>query len=261
MVVATAPILQKHRLAPRIFAYLLHCPEVAALAVAGQFLHVKAPGFLLRRPISISHINRQAGTLTLVVEVRGPGTTALSQLEEGQTMDFLGPCGHGFELLLSPAKAVIVGGGIGTPPLLELGAHYGGRADVFLGFRTAEMAILAENFAALGCRVQIATDDGSRGHHGMVTDLLAQHLNINLPDVIYGCGPKPMLAAVAQLAARHGVRCQVSLEERMACGIGACLGCAFRMTQKDQNGAPIYHHVCKRGPVFEACDVDLTFDL
>ncbi len=256
MVAMTAPILHKRRLAQGIFEYLLHCPEAAAQAAAGQFLHLKTLGFSLRRPISICRIDREAGSLTLVLEVRGPGTEALARLGEGDLMDFIGPVGHGFELLPPTASAVVVGGGIGTPPLLELGAHYGANAHAFLGFRTAGAVILADDFKALGCRVGVATDDGSSGHHGLVTHLLAGHLQTARPDIIYTCGPRPMIAAVAALAREHGVRCQVSLEERMACGVGACLGCACRTTGED--GSVVYRHVCKDGPVFEAGDVDLA---
>ncbi len=255
MLAFTAPIVHKRCLTPGIFEYVLHCPEAATQAAAGQFVHLKAPGFLLRRPISICRIDRQAGTLTLVLEARGAGTQALTQLGEGDILDFLGPAGKGFELLPPPAAAVIVGGGIGVPPLLELGAHYGQHAHVFLGFRTAGAAILAGEFAALGCRVQLATDDGSSGHHGLVTQPLGQYLQTAQPDILYTCGPRPMIAAVAALAAGHGVRCQVSLEEHMACGVGACLGCACRMAKDDGGGNPVYHHVCKDGPVFEAHQV------
>lgn len=131
-------------------------------------------------------------------------------------MDIMGPLGNGFALLEPDARAIVVGGGIGTPPMLETAKHYAENCTAILGFRDAAHVILDEDFDACGCDVRLATDDGSRGHHGFVTDLLRQRLTEESADIIYACGPKGMLKAVADLAAEFGVRCQVSLEERMA---------------------------------------------
>ena len=144
----------------------------------------------------------------------------------------------------------MVGGGIGVPPMLQTAKHYGSNATAILGFRDKDKIVLTEDFERSGIRVMLATDDGSAGHHGLVTDLLKVRLEEEKPDIVYACGPKVMLKIVAKMCAEYNVRCQVSLEERMACGVGACLGCATPIRRDD--GSVTYLHVCKDGPVFEA---------
>ena len=233
-----------------MFYYTIECPEIAALSKAGQFVHIRVPGFTLRRPISICEVDKQAGTLRILFDVRGEGTRVLAQTKEGDLLDVMGPLGNGFELLEPNQKAVVVGGGIGVPPMLETAKSYGKNATAILGFRDKDKIVLTEDFEAQHNRVMLATDDGSAGHHGLVTDLLRKRFEEGLPDIVYACGPKIMLKFVAQMCAEHGVRCQVSLEERMACGVGACLGCATPIRRDD--GSVTYLHVCKDGPVFDA---------
>ena len=247
------PVLKRTACAKNTFDYTVLCPEIAAQAEAGQFVHIRCAGFSLRRPISICGVDREKGTLRIVFEVRGEGTSALSQIPEGGMMDLLGPLGHGFALLAPEKKAVVVGGGIGVPPLLETIRQYGENGTAFLGFRSAGAVILEDDFRAAGAATHIATDDGSYGHKGFVTELLARHLEAETPDILYTCGPAPMIKLVAGLAKQHGVRCQVSLEERMGCGVGACLVCACKTKKAD--GGETYSHVCKDGPVFEAEEV------
>lgn len=247
------PIVAKAAIARDTFDYTVHCPELAALSHAGQFVHIRVPGHTLRRPISICEVDRDRGTLRLVFETKGSGTEALSQLAVGGLMDVMGPLGNGFTLLEPTANAIVVGGGIGTPPMLETAKHYAENATAILGFRDAAHVILDEEFDACGCDVRLATDDGSRGHKGFVTDLLRTRLQEGGADILYACGPKPMLKAVAAVAKEFGVRCQVSMEERMGCGVGACLVCACEIARK--NGDTTYKHVCKDGPVFEAEEV------
>lgn len=250
MIQEKAAILGRRQLSPGVFKYLLSSPGIARAAQAGQFVQVSAPGFFLRRPISICRIDPKAGTLVLVMEVRGQGTAAIAQLGSEDSLDLIGPLGHGFDLKPAGAKALLVGGGIGLPPLCQPAAHHGKNATVVAGFRNAGAVILADELAAVGAAFAFSTDDGSAGHHGLVTDLVAQQLQSGKIDVIYACGPMPMLKAVAALAKEKGVECQVSLEERMACGMGACLGCACALY--DENGEQHYGHVCKDGPVFPA---------
>ena len=247
------PILSRNAIARDMFDYVVHCPELAALAQAGQFVHIRVPGHTLRRPISICEVDKTAGTIRLVFEVRGSGTEALANLAAGGMMDVMGPLGNGFDLLSPDSAAIVVGGGIGTPPMLETAKHYAENCTAILGFRDAAHVILDDDFDACGCDVRLATDDGSTGHKGFVTDLLKARLEESGADIIYACGPKPMLKAVADIAAQFGVRCQVSLEERMGCGVGACLVCACKIAR--ENGDPTYKHVCKDGPVFEAKEV------
>ena len=253
MTIQNAPVLSRKELAPGIFDYLVSCPELAAQAVPGQFVHIRVPGRTLRRPISICSIDTAAGTLRLVMEVRGEGTAILSQVDEGDTLDLLGPLGNGFSLPDPSAKVIVVGGGIGVPPLLGVAQRFGANADACLGFRTAGAMILGEDFSAAGIRVRVATDDGSIGHHGLVTALVKERLEEGPAHLICACGPGPMLRAVAALAKEYAVPCQVSLEERMACGVGACLGCAVQVASAD--GSVVYKHVCKDGPVFPAGEV------
>lgn len=244
------PIIRKTASAKGIFDITVLCPEVAALAQAGQFAQLLAPGFFLRRPISICQIDKAAGTVRMVFEVRGKGTEELSRLNVGDNLDLIAPLGHGFTKI--EGKAVCIGGGIGVPPMLGIASEYGSDATVITGFRSAAAVILQDDFRAAGCSTVLCTDDGSAGIHGFVTEALKQHLLSNITDIIYACGPTPMLKAVAAMAKEKGIRCEVSLEQRMACGVGACLGCACRIIQ---DGKEVFKHVCKDGPVFNAEEV------
>ena len=230
--------------------FTIECPEIAALSKAGQFVHIRVPGFTLRRPISICEVDKQAGTIRILFDIRGEGTKVLANTKEGDLLDVMGPLGNGFELLDPSKKAVVVGGGIGVPPMLETAKSYGENATAILGFRSEDKIVLTDDFTAQKNRVMLCTDDGSAGHHGLVTDLMKVRMEEEKPDIVYACGPKIMLKFVAKMCEEYGVRCQVSLEERMACGIGACLGCATPI--KADDGSITYLHVCKNGPVFEA---------
>ncbi len=245
------PVRSMTQLNMTMWSMVIDCPAVAAKAKEGQFVHLLPDGnYTLRRPISICGIDKEAGTLRLVFEVRGEGTKTLSQLKAGDTVDLLGPLGHGFTLLDNSAAVVMIGGGIGTPPMLPLAQHYGKNGTVICGFRNQGAAILQNDFIAAGTETILCTDDGSAGHHGLVTEPLAKLLQEKKVDIIYACGPMPMLRAVAALAKENGVRCEVSLEERMGCGVGACLVCACNLYLED--GSIHAGHVCKDGPVFDA---------
>lgn len=243
---SACPIVKKTEIAPGIFDYLLSCPEIASAAQPGQFAHISAPGFSLRRPISICEIFPADGLIRIVFEVRGAGTAVLAQLAENDRMDLLAPLGNGFPEAPTEEKIILVGGGIGVPPLLGVASRYGKNASVIIGFRTAGAVILAGDFARYGCDVTITTDDGSLGYHGLVTGPLEKRLE-SPADKVFACGPTPMLRGVVSLAQRHNVPSFVSLEERMGCGVGACLVCACRTVR---DGREIFTHVCKDGPVF-----------
>ena len=244
------PIVSKSASAKGIFDITVLCPEAAELAAPGQFAQLLAPGFFLRRPISICGIDKDAGTIRMVFEVRGEGTEAISRLNTGDNIDMIAPLGHGFTKV--EGKAVCVGGGIGVPPMLGIASLYGGDAEVITGFRNAAAVILQEDFRAAGCETVLCTDDGSAGIHGFVTAALEDHLQSKKADIIYACGPTPMLRAVAGIAGKYGVRCEVSLEQRMACGVGACLVCVCKTVK---NGEEFNSHVCKDGPVFNSEEV------
>ena len=168
--------------------------------------------------------------------------------------DRLGPLGNGFSLPESGEGIILIGGGIGTPPLLSVAQTLPGQTEAILGFRNADACILARDFALACANVQIATDDGSLGFHGLVTDLLRERIAVKEKPCtgILACGPTPMLKAIAALAQEHQIPCQVSLEERMGCGVGACLVCACKTKEADGEH---YRHVCKDGPVFDAREV------
>lgn len=230
--------------------YTIHCPEIASQAKAGQFVHIRVPGFTLRRPISICEVDREKGDLRILFDIRGEGTKELAKRTVGDDIDIMGPLGNGFDLLDRDKKAVVVGGGIGVPPMLETAKHYGANATAILGFRNKALVVLKEDFEQNGCQVMLCTDDGSAGHRGLVTDELKERIAQGQVDIVYACGPKVMLKFVAKMCQEHNIRCQVSLEERMGCGVGACLVCACKT--KKENGEETYSHVCKNGPVFEA---------
>lgn len=247
------PIISKNIIAANTCDLTILCPDIAAAAQCGQFMNIKAEGFMLRRPISICGIDREKGTLRIIFEIRGKGTKALSALSEGELIDIVAPLGgRGFTLLDKSAKAVIIGGGIGNPPMLPIAEHYGKNAAVISGFRSASAVILQKDFARTGARVILCTDDGTAGRKGFVTDALSEIICNETPDIIYACGPAVMLKRIAAQAAEAGIRCEVSLEERMGCGVGGCLVCACRTIR---NGEEYYAHVCKDGPVFPAEEV------
>ena len=239
-------IVRADELVPdNIYDFEILYPEFAQAAKPGQFAHILLPGRTLRRPISICDTNPEKGTIRLVFQIRGSGTAQMADYQKEQWLDVLAPLGNGFKLENPNKKAVFVGGGIGVPPLLAASKFYGKNATVALGFRNKNAVILEDDFKASGADVRIATDDGSYGYHGLVIDLIKDEK----PDIIYACGPTPMLKAVAKFAEENGIECQISLEERMACGIGACLGCAVKL--KDEDGNEYNGHVCKDGPVFD----------
>ena len=246
--VETAEVLSLDFISENICDMRLYAPEITAEAKAGQFVEVYPDNGvnLLSRPISICEINKDKGSLRLVFQIVGKGTKLFSKLKKGDRIRLLGPCGNGYTLC--EGRNILVGGGIGVPPLLETCKELKGDKVVVLGFRSG--SFLAEEFEKLGAKVYITTDDGSKGFKGNVVDLLRSE-NIT-GDMIYSCGPKVMLKFLSMYAEEKGIKCQVSMEERMACGIGACVGCVVKI--KDKEGWT-YKKVCKDGPVFDSREV------
>ena len=250
-------ILEKTEIATGIFSYLIHCPEPTAAAKAGQFVHIQAEGCTLRRPISICEIDKDKGTLRIVFEVRGTGTEKLSQLSVGDKMNMIAPLGNGFTINDIPADktVIIVGGGIGVPPMLQAAKSFGcNRVKAITGFRSKDRVILEDDFKRIGADISVCTDDGSYGEKGLVTFPLIEELEKGGAAMIYACGPTPMLKAVVNTAKLYNVLCEVSLEQRMACGVGACVGCAVNISR---SGRDFVLRVCKDGPVFKAEEVVL----
>lgn len=243
-------VLENKELCLDIYEMLIHCPGIAREAKPGQFLHVRVSDSmdpLLRRPISISRIDENAGTVSIVYQVIGSGTTKMSELPEGSRIDAIGPMGNGFELFPGK-KCAVIGGGMGVAPLLELAARIPG-CDAYLGFRCSTFK--TEEYRRLCSGVFVATEDGSCGSKGYVTDLVK---DINRYDIVYTCGPRAMLKKVKELCEGNSVKCYVSIEERMGCGIGACLVCACKVKEGDNWH---YKKACTDGPVFEAGEVEL----
>ena len=219
----------------------------------GQFVHVKCgDALLLRRPISVCSCQEDDpdDLVAIVFEVRGEGTDWLARREVGDTLDVMGLLGNGFDVKPG-GRCLLVGGGIGIPPMRGCAQYTQGRSTAILGGRTREKIILTNCFQDECAKVLYATDDGSLGHHGFVDFLVRQELERDRNyDAVLACGPKPMLRNVAKVAQEFGVPCQVSMEERMGCGVGACLVCACDMADGTRK------HVCKDGPVFDAKEVD-----
>ncbi|MCL2372542.1 MAG: dihydroorotate dehydrogenase electron transfer subunit [Defluviitaleaceae bacterium] len=246
-----AKILSNSEVASDIFSMTLHAPEIAGDVKPGQFamVYLGRGEMLLPRPISFCDANPAEGTVNLVYQVVGKGTKAMAEMPAGENVKILAPIGNGFFLDRITATPAIVGGGIGTPPLLLAAkalAAKGIKPDVFLGFRSN--SILVKEFETVARNVYIATEDGSHGHKGYVTELLK---NGNNYQEIISCGPAALLQALKTYAASINIPCQVSLEERMGCGVGTCVGCVVKMYGT-------FVRICAHGPVFDANEVDLN---
>jgi len=237
----------------------LTCSPTYQQAVPGQFVTLHLPGNLtplLRRPFSIHRLIRDNGQvvgLEILYKVVGGFTEKFTHILPGDRVDLLGPVGKGFTVSGEYRKPAFVGGGIGVAPLVFLAdeiAESGldhSDAVICLGGRTADDILCAEIFRSHQLNVEIATDDGSLGEMGLVTLPLERWLASHRPDIIYACGPMPMLRTVSEIAQKNGIPCEVSIETVMACGLGACLGCA--VNKNEISGK--YQHVCIDGPVFD----------
>lgn len=255
----TAEITEVERLAGGVFSMELYVPQIAQQAVPGQFISVycKDRDRLLPRPISLCGIDREKGLLRLVYRIVGNGTKEFSRMQPGEEILVMGPLGNGFPICQeehSGKSVILLGGGIGIPPMLSLAKSFPGSVTTVLGYRDAETFLL-EEFRKTGSRVIVATEDGSVGIKGNVIDAVYEE-NVK-GDVIYACGPLPMLRGVKQHALKEGIPAWVSMEERMACGIGACLACVCQSKETDSHSHVKNKRVCKDGPVFLATDVEL----
>jgi dihydroorotate dehydrogenase electron transfer subunit len=267
-----AKVLQNREIAPGFFKLRIAAAQIAKIVRPGQFLNIKVNSTyepLLRKPLSISRIKSSPKTRTqveLLYKVVGKGTKILSQRKKGSFLDILGPLGNGFDIpssLVFRPSSILVGGGIGVAPLLFLAERLvshqvtrspGHQIIVLLGAKTKKEILCEKEFRELGGQVKIATDDGSRGFKGSVSDLLKMILRRTKDEAclparqgrrtVYACGPKPMLKAIACLGKKFDLTCYGLLEEYMACGTGICFGCVV----KTKTG---YQRVCEEGPVFD----------
>ena len=248
-----AAVYSQVQLAEGIFSMWLGAGEMAKAAVPGQFIAVypNDSARLLPRPISICETDPEKELLRIVYRVAGEGTKELSSCRAGDTLSIMGPLGNGFPL--KDKKALLIGGGIGIPPMLELAKALSCEKTAVLGYRDSQTFLAEEigKYAGLA----VATEDGSVGTKGTVLDAIkAQGLKA---DIIYACGPTPMLRALKEYAAKEDIECWISLEERMACGVGACLGCVCHSKDVDEHSNVRNKRVCKDGPVFLADEVEL----
>lgn len=247
-----AGIVRQDQIARDIYSMVLTAPEIAAQAAAGQFvtLYSGDGSKMMPRPISICEIDKEKGTLRLVYRVVGAGTLEFSRLSAGKKIEVMGPLGNGFTV--KDKRAVLIGGGIGIPPMLELAKSISSEKSVVLGFR--DEIFLSDQFAPYA-DVYIASEDGGHGVKGTVLDAIREYGVSG--DIIYACGPTPMLRAIKEYAAKQGIEAQISMEEKMACGIGACLACVCRTKDVDGHSHVHNRRICKDGPVFLAEEVEL----
>ena len=250
-------VVSQEQLADGIFSMWIET-EVAKTAKPGQFIsmYTNDGSKLLPRPISICEIDAEQSQLRVVYRVTAEktGTEQFSKMKAGDTLPIIGPLGNGFPLEAGKGKrAFLMGGGIGVPPILELAKQLDCEKQIIMGYRNAD-TFLKEQFEENGT-VYVSTEDGSAGTKGNVMDVIRE--NALQADIIYACGPTPMLRAIKQYAEENNIECYISLEERMACGIGACLACVCQSKEKDHHSNVNNKRICKDGPVFLSTEVEI----
>ena len=242
-------IISNFRVANNVYKMVIESKSISKEALPGQFLHIKPSQNydpLLRRPISICDLDQDKGGITLLYRVCGKGTRLFAEIKPGDNLDIIGPLGKGFPIFQNK-KSAIIGGGIGIAPLLIL-SKWLKEADIYLGYK--DETYMTDEFMNYSDDVCIYTESGSRGTKGYPIEALEK--NINRYDIVYAYGPKQMLRAIKRLCEKNLVECYLSMEERMGCGIGACLVCACESSNNDE-----YKKVCIDGPVFNSKEVNL----
>lgn len=249
-----ALVLSNEMLSEGIYSLWLKVQDFSGVK-PGQFVNLFSndSSHVLPRPISICDADPTKEKIRLVYRTVGEGTKEFSELKEGQSVDLIGPLGNGYPLEIKEKNALLLGGGLGIPPMLYLLKEFPGNATAVLGYR--DTTFLKDDFLSTGKEVYIATEDGSFGTKGNVIGAILE--NKLKCDVIFACGPKPMLSAVKKFAESRGIKLYVSMEERMACGVGVCLGCVVESTKVDSHSNVKNKRVCKDGPVFDAEDIVL----
>lgn len=249
-------LIHSEKLNKEIYKFTISSEYVAKNAKAGQFVNIRCSdgvSALLRRPISICKVDREEKSFDVIFQVKGNGTDLLSQKQVGDIIDVIAPLGNGFDLSPDYKNVLVVGGGIGVFPLLGLLEDSKAKSKTaVLGFRNKDFVVLENEFNNASDEFVLTTDDGSYGQKGFVTEHTEKVLKSGKTDMVYACGPTSMLKAIKELTEKYNVPCQVSMEQRMGCGIGACLVCACKTKLGDEWE---YSHVCSDGPVFNAQDV------
>ena len=249
-------VIEQKMIADGICSMWLDAKEVAVQAKPGQFISVYSndKSRVLPRPISICEIDREKGTLRIVYRLVGKGTEEFSKAEAGDSFEILGPLGNGFPIEEAKGKKVLmIGGGIGVPPMLQTAKEIEGEAIIVSGYRNQDL-FLKEELESAGT-LFIATEDGSVGTKGNVVDAIRE--NQIEADMMFACGPKPMLRALKNYALEKGIPCWISMEEKMACGVGACLACVCQSKDVDSHSHVHNKRICKDGPVFLSTEVEL----
>ena len=249
-------VMSQEKLAEGVFSMWIRAEQIAKEAKPGQFISVYSndKSRMLPRPISLCQINREEGTLRIVYRVVGKGTDEFSKASAGDTFEILGPLGNGFPLdVVKGKKVLMMGGGIGIPPMLQTAKEAEGEVSIVSGYRNADL-FLEKELGEAGT-LYIATEDGSVGTKGNVIDAIRE--NELKPDVIFACGPTPMLRAIKEYALKENILCYISMEEKMACGVGACLACVCQSKEVDGHSHVHNKRICKDGPVFLSTEVEL----
>lgn len=249
-------VVSNQKVAPGHFVLTFKSDKISPLARPGQFVQIMCTDScepLLPRPFSFLTVSKKS--FSILYQVVGKGTLILSKLKPNDWLWIAGPFGNGFSLDMAHPKIILVGGGVGIPPLYHLAQtlvkNKFSKKDihVFLGARDKSLLLCEKDFKKLGVNIQVSTDNGSKGHKGFVTAILENFLKQSKPSYIHTCGPTPMLRAVSMVAQKYQTPCEVSVEVPMACGFGACLGCAIKLT------GGRYAIACCQGPVFKAGEV------
>ena len=284
-----AKLIKKEEIKKDILKFSIEAEKIVKTAKPGNFIEVRVNNQIepfLRRPISIYNMDKKDGILEFIFQIKGNGTKILSNKEVGDKIDILGPLGNGTFKFEKYNNIAIIGGGIGIFPLYELAKEAKEQkknVKTYLGFRNKDLVMLEKEFKEVSDKLVITTDDGSYAQKGFAIDYLKKDIekkiieensteknnlqqtqdkgkikNKNLIEntCIYACGPLPMLKAVQKYAIENNINCQISLEEKMGCGLGVCLGCAIKKASNTKDN-PEYYHVCKDGPVFNAKDVEI----
>lgn len=253
--IEAAKIIENKKIATDVYSMWIESDEIVSKAKAGQFISVYCndKSRLLPRPISICQIDKENSKLRIVYRILGQGTREISEMKAGDVVKVMGPLGNGYDSFENKT-VILIGGGIGIPPMLELARAHKDIANVIIVAGYRDELFLTEELAECG-KLYIATEDGSTGTKGTVIDAIKE--NDIKGDIICSCGPTPMLKAVKDYAINNNMPCYISLEERMACGIGACLACVCKSKDKDEHSNVNNKRVCKDGPVFNALEVEL----
>ena len=269
MILATGEVLSHKKYGEHYHSLTIVAPEIGASIKPGQFVNVRcgeSRANILRRPFSVYRVHKRGGwasTIEIVFDIRGPGSKYLSELRGHSTVDLLGPLGRGFQLPQRRAHCLLVGGGIGATPLFFLAdelRNAGHRVDVILGARSVGLLLNPIEVRRLSSVSLTTTEDGSTGEKGRVTDVLSDTISRCGTEIIYTCGPHPMLAAVSAIAVKHKLPVQVAVEELMGCGYGVCMTCVMPLRRKKRKDAPaedgiVYARSCTEGPVFNGASV------